>query len=140
MAGSVREVPFNGAIGAEEGMAMCSFTMDDSNLCGAFHKANQEWRRTQGTKHFGITYTGCTPKEWATQFLAARNTWVFAHRVIRCLQNTQRQLKGQRVSVFLDMDPRYAGRRGNKNSIEAKRNGCSGLTTSHRATIDSKLS
>eukprot|EP00957_Ditylum_brightwellii_P052315 3968014-Ditylum_brightwellii.AAC.2 len=114
--------------------------MDDSNLCGVFHKANQEWRRTQGTKHFRITCTERTPKEWATQFLAACNTRIFAHHVIRCFRSTQHQLKGQKVSAFLDIDPRYAGRRTNRKPVGVNRNEYARMNTSHIDTIDSESS
>eukprot|EP00957_Ditylum_brightwellii_P056369 4273243-Ditylum_brightwellii.AAC.1 len=33
---------FGSATGAEEGMAMCSFAMEDTTLCGIFYKANQK--------------------------------------------------------------------------------------------------
>eukprot|EP00957_Ditylum_brightwellii_P032523 2464324-Ditylum_brightwellii.AAC.1 len=36
---------FEGSIGAEEGMAMCSFTIDDTNLCWVLHKANWQWKQ-----------------------------------------------------------------------------------------------
>eukprot|EP00957_Ditylum_brightwellii_P163222 12428599-Ditylum_brightwellii.AAC.1 len=99
---------FKGSIGVKEGMVMCSVTMDGTNLCGVLHKANKQWKQLNGNKHFGVAYTEQIPKDWATQVLAACNTWIFSHHIIWCLRKTQHWLQGQKVSLYLDMDPWFA--------------------------------
>eukprot|EP00957_Ditylum_brightwellii_P095061 7239929-Ditylum_brightwellii.AAC.1 len=91
--GSRQEIPkkcdhspchFKGAIGAEEEMAMCSFTIDDANLGGIFHKANQRWKELHGDKHFGITYTERTPRDWATPAARTESVSLFENGSTFC--------------------------------------------------------
>eukprot|EP00957_Ditylum_brightwellii_P185667 14136331-Ditylum_brightwellii.AAC.1 len=98
---------FGNCAGSVDGIAMCSFSIESTHFCGILKTANTTWVYLYDNYPYGITYNKRTPKDWATQFFAAKMTWHFTQYIICCITEETSDLTGSDVPTYLNKNARF---------------------------------